>query len=213
MRYTLVKVGLLAGCIGLWGMTLYVYWGKVWIRTLCLAIAIGVGAILIWPGHKVNKSNLRKAYVNALMPYLGTSYLWGGGNRIGIDCSGLVQRGLIDAECKQAITTHNPALLREGLALWWHSCSARALGEGYRNETRLLLEANSLNTANYTQIEPGDIAVMSDGVHTLAYVGRQTWIEADPKPMHVVLAKAPGNTDTYFNEPVHIMRWRVIDKE
>jgi len=123
----------------------------------------------------------------------------------------LVQRGLIDADFEQGLATGNPGLFRRGLSLWWHNRSAKALGEGYRRETHLLFEAASLNAADYSAILPGDIAVLSDGVHTLAYVGNQTWIEADPAPMRVVLEKAPREKDAYFNSPVRIMRWSQFD--
>jgi hypothetical protein len=52
---------------------------------------------------------------------------------------------------------------------------------------------------------------MADGIHTLAYLGNSTWIEADPGPMHVILARAPGNPDPYFNKRVRVMRWRAFD--
>ena len=118
---------------------------------------------------------------------------------------------LIDADIRQGLTTNNPGLIRLGLSLWWHNRSAKSLGNGYRDETHLLFEAPRLNVVDYTVILPGDIAVMSDGVHTLAYVGNQTWIEADPTPMRVVLVKAPRKQDMYFNMPVRLMRWSQLE--
>lgn len=210
LRYTILKVGLIGGIFGLWLYALLLFPNRKWLRVLCLIGALLVLAPFLLPGHPANPVSLRKAYVAALLPYRGTLYVWGGGNRIGIDCSGLVQRGLIDADFQQSIQTSNPALLRQGLSLWWHNRSARALGDGYRNETHLLFEAPSLNTMDYSTILPGDIAVLSDGIHTLAYVGNQTWIEADPAPMRVILAKAPRQ-DMYFNMPVRLMRWSQLE--
>lgn len=207
-RYTLLKLLLLLGLLGLWGGSLYLFWDRKWVRAVCLSLLLLVGIALFLPGRPPDPTVIRREYVRSLRVYRGTLYVWGGGNRLGIDCSGLVQRGLIDADFKESIATGNPRLLRRGLSLWWHSRSARALGEGYRDETRLLFEADSLNDMDYTAILPGDIAVLSDGVHTLAYLGDRTWIEADPEPMRVVERRAPGNTDLYFNMPVRLMRWR-----
>ena len=211
MRFTLLKVGLLVGSVGLWAMSLYLYGRFCWARVVCGLVAVAVCVILLLPARTVDQDGLRRAYVRSLLSYEGTYYVWGGGNRLGIDCSGLVQRGLIDAQLWQGLKTQNGALVRGGIDLWWHNRSARALGEGYRNETRLLREVTSLNGSDDDGLLPGDIAVLSDGVHVLAYVGDKTWIEADPAPMHVVLARAPGNRDIYFNSPVRLMRWRVLE--
>ena len=59
--------------------------------------------------------------------------------RAGIDCSGLVTRGLIDADLSVGLRTANPRLLRHGLSLWWHPCTAQDLGDGYGGRTRFLL--------------------------------------------------------------------------
>jgi hypothetical protein len=213
LRYTILKVGLIGGLLGLWLCAWVFFRQRKWVRVVCVIAALFIAGVLLIPGRPANPITLRKAYVVALLPYRGTLYIWSGGNRIGIDCSGLVQRGLIDADFQQGFLTGNPGLIRQGLSLWWHNRSARALGEGYRNETHLLFEAPSLNTMDYSSILPGDIAVLSDGIHTLAYVGNQTWIEADPKPMRVVLEKAPHDQDMYFSSPVRIMRWVQLETE
>ena len=80
---------------------------------------------------------------------------------------------------KQGLTTLNPEVIREGFALWWNDCSAKELKDDYQGRTRLLLIAPGLNQINDSAIQPGDIAVTSSGVHVLAYVGNQTWIEAE----------------------------------
>ena len=214
MRYTCLKVGLLAGGVGLWCLTVHLYWGRLWVRAVCILIAGAacvVLAFLALPGRPYDARALRRKYVRSLLSYRGTLYVWGGGNRLGVDCSGLVQSGLTNAYLERALATRNPGLARAGLSLWWHSRSARALGEGYRGETRLVREVPSLNGADYSLMEPGDLAVLSDGVHVLAYVCSDTWIEADPGPMRVVLARAPRERDYYFNAPVRLMRWRALD--
>jgi hypothetical protein len=213
LRYTILKVGLISGIFGLWLCALLLFQERKWVRVVCTAAALVVVLLLLVPGRPTNPVALRRAYVAALLPYRGTFYVWGGGNRIGIDCSGLVQRCLIDADFRQGIVTNNPGLIRQGFSLWWHNRSARALGEGYRGETRLLFEAPSLNQTDYSAILPGDIAVLSDGIHTLAYVGNETWIEADHAPMRVVLEKAPRTQNMYFSSPVRIMRWSQLESK
>ena len=100
---------------------------------------------------------------------------------MGIDCSGLVRSGLIKANYEQGILTFNPRLIREGFSLWWHDCSAKALGEEYRGRTWLLVSARSINEIDYATIMPGDIAVTEDGIHVLAFLRAKLWIEADPR--------------------------------
>jgi len=214
MRCTALKVGLFVAGVSVWGLTWHLFGRRPIVRTGCIAAAAIAGALfafVLLPGHSYNKSELRSEYVRSLQAYLGTPYVWGGGNHLGIDCSGLVERALVDAYLKRALLTANPALAREAISLWWHNRSARALGEGYRDDTRLLREERELNTADYSQMEPGDLAVLSDGIHVLAYVGSQTWIEADPLSMRTIVAKAPRNTDAYFSMRVRLVRWRTLE--
>jgi hypothetical protein len=214
MRYTLLKVGLLGGGFAVWYLALALFGNRRWVRAVCGIVAAFTVAVLVFlmlPGGSYDPNALRREYVRCLLSYRGTLYVWGGGSRLGIDCSGLVERGLIDADIEQAAATLNPRLARAGLSLWWHNRSARALGEGYRGDTTPLREEPSLDKANYSVIEPGDLAVLSDGVHVLAYVGSRTWIEADPAAMRVVLARSPRDKDYYFNSPIRLMRWRMLN--
>jgi hypothetical protein len=214
MRYTALKVGLVASSIGVLGLTLHLFWARPLVRAAGVAVAfvaVAFSVFLLLPGRPYDKSALRTEYVRSLLAYQGTPYVWGGGNRLGIDCSGLVERALVDAYLKRAAITVNPALAREAVSLWWHNRSAKALGEGYRDDTRLLREVRDLNTADYNQIEPGDLAVLSDGVHVLAYIGSRTWIEADPISMRTITAAVPRTTDIYFSMRVRLMKWRTLE--
>jgi hypothetical protein len=108
------------------------------------------------------------------------------------------------------VRTLNPSLVRGSLDLWWHDASAKAMMEEYRGNTRVLFAAKSLNTLDYTKLSPGDFAVTSSGVHTLAYVGNRTWIEADPGPMRVIQVRVPTK-NAWFSMPVKIVRWQVLE--
>src|SRR5262249_44726308 len=147
---------------------LLLFWRKKIVRAVCLALGLLAGALCFLPGRAADPASLRAGYVASLQGYEGTLYVWGGETHLGIDCSGLVRCGLIEANLKRGIFTANPALIRQSFALWWHDCSARELGEGYRGKTRLILETPSLNALDHSRILPGDIAVTDSGVHTLA---------------------------------------------
>jgi hypothetical protein len=153
LRFATLRVGLILSGVGVWGLALYLF-RRWWARAVCAVVAVGAAAALAPPGRTYDPILLRRECVRSLLSYRGTNYVWGGGNRLGIDCSGLGQRGRIDAYRHRAFETINPALDRAGLSLWWHTRSARALGAGYRGETRLLFGAWSLNAADYNASNP-----------------------------------------------------------
>ncbi len=73
-------------------------WRNHLLRWLLLLVYGAVALFLIWPSHReVDRTALRADYCAALRSYLGTRYGWGGQGRLGIDCSGLVQKGMMDA--------------------------------------------------------------------------------------------------------------------
>lgn len=208
-----LRLGLVLGIFLIWTGALLLFWNKKPIRGLCLLIAFIFMLGCLWPKRADNLQALRQEYVLSLLAYKGAPYVWGGENKWGIDCSGLMRCALIDSEVKQGITTLNPALLREGFSLWWNDCSALELKDGFQNRTRLLFIAHSLNQINYSKIEPGDIAVTSSGVHVLAYIGHKSWIEADPNEIagHQVIEVQVPARSAWFNMPVHVMRWRQLE--
>ena len=133
--------------------------------------------------------------------YINAPYLWGGRTPFGIDCSGLVRRGLIDASFKEGVTTANPGLIRRSFLMRWFDCSARALQEEYREQTHRLFPVRSIQQLDHATLEPGDFAVTADGVHTLAYLGDKTWIEADPGVGRVIKVRAQAENAWIFNVP------------
>ncbi|OLE53343.1 MAG: hypothetical protein AUG51_13715 [Acidobacteria bacterium 13_1_20CM_3_53_8] len=206
----ILRFGSLICVLALWCGALFLFWNKKLLRFILLLIVLIVATLFFLPGRASNAAAMRQAYVNSLMQYEGTRYVWGGENRFGIDCSGLVRRGLVNADFKQGILTANPGLIREASSLWWHDESASMLLAGYRKRTRDLLAVGSINELDHSLLLPGDIAVTADGLHTLAYIGDQTWIEADPGPMRVIKVRAPSD-NIWFKVPVHIMRWQQFE--
>jgi len=165
------------------------------------------------PGRDFDRKQLRETYLHALRSYEGTKYIWGGENWVGIDCSGLLRAGLMKASFQSGLQTLNPRLIRFSLSLWWHDASAAALGQEYRQLTKRLIGPTNLNELDYRQLGPGDMAVTVSGIHIMAYLGDQQWIEADPDLGKVVIVRVPEKVNPWFQETFAILRWRVLDVE
>ncbi len=172
-----------------------------------LALGLALATFALLPGRPLPPGVLRAEYVAQLAPYEGVRYRWGGENRFGIDCSGLVRRALVRAHLKLAFTQPNPSSLRTALDLWWHDCSARALRDSYRGFTIPLLQSPSILSLDPAILMPGDLAVTSDGIHVLAYLGDRRWIEADPSAGRVLVVSTPTD-NPWFGVPVTILSWK-----
>ena len=213
LRLGMLRLTVALCLLGLWGGALFLGYARKPVRVLCFALAALPFALLL-PGRPANPAALRRAYTDALQRYAGVPYVWGGANSAGIDCSGLVTRGMMDAELSQGLKTANLRLLRAGLSLWWRPGTAHALGEGYGGNMRLIQTTPSLNGLDYAQIRPGDIAVTVGGAHTMAYLGSRTWIEADPNKVwgdKVITVQTPSRI-AWFGMPMRLMRWRQFEE-
>lgn len=210
IRYTSLRMALVGGVFGLWAGALFLFWDRLLARFLCLLVAAAASVLLLLPTRSVDTDALRTEYVRALQSYQGTSYVWGGETKLGIDCSGLVRAGMIDAEAKEALRAQNFVLLRKAASLWWNDFSAAAISDGFQGRTQRVGEFTSLNETDYSRLKPGDLAVTGGKQHVLAYVGDKTWIQADPRVMKVVSVKAPSK-DGWFEKQVQVMRWRILE--
>ncbi len=55
------------------------------------------------------------------------------------------------------------------------------------------------------------MAVTGDS-HVMIYYGHEQWIEASPGDRKVVVNEAPANSRrSYFNVPVKLVRWRILE--
>lgn len=183
---------------------------KPWCKALLISALIFMPLLLflMLPGRPADPLRLREAYLKSLASYEGVRYIWGGENLFGIDCSGLVRQGLINANLKEGLRSLNPALLREAFLLFWNDRTARALGEGADGLLFKTGEAKSINELDHSTLCPGDIAVSQNGAHVMAYLGESTWIEADPGPGKVIKVTIPEEKNPWFCTPVRLFRWR-----
>lgn len=207
----LLRLTNLASGVVFFAGSLWFWWGKKQVRYPILAVGGILLALVLLPSRDVSVVSLQQRYTQALDRYQGTLYVWGGENRRGIDCSGLVRQGMVDATFSEGLATLNGKLIRQSLALRWFDCSAEALKDEYRGFAKKLGETKALHQHDHADLQPGDFAITSDGVHALAYLGNETWIEADPGTHKVILAKK-GDANPWLARPVALMRWSMLAK-
>lgn len=207
----LTRLGVLSLFLVCWCSLLALTWSRRGMRIVLLSLTIFAAGLLLMPARAFPAvESLRTDYVTGLRRYQGVRYIWGGESPKGIDCSGLIRRGLIDSLFWRGVRGGNPGLVRDALSLWWNDCTANDLRENRTGLTVRLLETPSLNELDHTRILPGDLAVTRGGVHILAYLGGQEWIEADPLLGRVVSMAVPAKDNPWFDAPVELVRWSVL---
>jgi hypothetical protein len=207
----LTRAGGLALFVAGWCGLVALTWRRPRVRIALLGLTIIAAGFLLLPARSLSPADsLRTDYVAGLRRYHGVKYVWGGESLKGIDCSGLIRRGLIDALFCRGLRSGNPGLVRAALALWWHDCTANDLREGHGGLTAHLLETPSLNELDHSRVLPGDLAVTRDGIHILAYLGGKEWIEADPFIGRVVSVAVPATANPWFDSPMEVVRWTVL---
>jgi hypothetical protein len=203
----ILRLGIILGFILLLSSGIYLFWRTIYLTILFLLITIVIFMITLIPGHKENPKQLQNEYVYSLLEYENVRYIWGGENKIGIDCSGLVREGFINANLKVGVQTLNPKLIRRAFFIWWYDCSADALGNSYRQMTTLVSKAQSMDELDYNSIMPGDIIVAEKGFHTFAYLGNNTWIEADPDKGKTITVSSEKKAKEWKGIPIKVVRW------
>jgi hypothetical protein len=207
----MTKVAGLALASGVWIGAIALFWRHASLRMAFLGLTAAAAALLLLPGRALPATEtLRADYVSGLQRYEGSRYVWGGENVLGIDCSGLVRRGFIDALLTRGVRTFHPGLTRQAFSLWWNDCTAATLGKGEAPLTQAIVEAASINTLDHTSLLAGDLAVTKDGLHILGYLGDSTWLEADPIVNRVIRVRAPSAENVWLKGPVRIVRWRAL---
>ena len=183
------------------------------VRFFQLAITVFCTGFLLLPARTLpDATALRGDYIAGLRHYENVRYVWGGESLTGIDCSGLIRRGLIDSLFMRGLRTFDPGLIRHAISLWWHDCTANDLGEAYGQLTIPLFDTPSINALDHSRLLPGDLAVTSGGEHIMAYIGTNTWIEADPGAGRVIIVAAPSAKNAWFQMPMKIVRWSIFQQ-
>jgi hypothetical protein len=210
---TLTRAGSVVALLVGWGLLTTILWRHRWVRATLLMIPAACAAFLILPSRThEGPQMLRHDFIACLRHYEGVRYFWGDEGFTGIDCSGLVRRGLIDSMFMRGIRTLDAGSVRYAIWLWWNDCSARDLGEGRNDLTVPVLETPSINDLDHSRVTPGDLAVTKGGEHVMAYVGDNVWIEADPLAHRVIIVRAPSRNNAWFHGPMTIVRWRILSQ-
>jgi hypothetical protein len=198
---------------------IFVFWfgliGLSWRRRAVRFSLIGItflsAGFLALPAHHLPDPRLlRRDYVDGLNRYDDVTYYWGGESPKGIDCSGLIRRGLIDSLFCRGIRSLDPGLVRCAISLWWHDTTASELGQQHKELTVHRFDASSVNAVDQRQVLPGDLAVVGNGIHIMAYLGSNVWIEADPDVGRVIRVTTPSPDNHWFQTPTKIVRWTVL---
>ncbi len=205
------RMGALALFLIVWIGLIAFTWRWKGVRFALLGITALVGGFLVLPGRaSPGAAVLRQEYAEGMRRYDGVTYYWGGENWRGIDCSGLIRRGLIDSLFWRGMRTFDAGMVRRSLSLWWNDTTAKTLGEAPAGLTTHVLETESLNALDHSKILPGDMAVTRNGIHILAYLGDKKWIEADPAVGSVITVGVPSKDVSWFNIPMKVVRWDLL---
>jgi len=187
-------------------------WRQRFLRWALSIIYLVVAIFIFLPGRTgYDRFALRLETARSAERYEGARYVWGGENYLGIDCSGLVRRSAIDALFIFGLRTANPLLVRKAAELWWHDLSARELGYGAGGRAQKLIEIKAIAGMDDSKLHPGDFAITPNGVHAMVFLGDHQWAEADPEEGRVIRVNGRSTQNTWFQQPVSIMRWRFLD--
>lgn len=211
---TLIRLVTVTCVVAVWFGLIALLWRRTIARFSLLGFTGIVAAFMLLPGKaNPNCDALRDGYAERLRCYEGVTYVWGGEGPTGIDCSGLIRRGLIDAFIFAGLRNLDPGLVRRAAALWWSDCRASALGQCRDGITTPVSEAPSVNRLDHAAVLPGDLAVTANGVHVMAYLGDHIWIEADPGVGRVVAVPVPAPDNPWFRVPIRVVRWSILDNK
>ncbi|MEP4076944.1 NlpC/P60 family protein [Haloferula sp.] len=207
-----LNLGFLASLLGTWLGSLIIGWKIRPLRFIFVTLPILALGLLLLPGEEIDSSELRKDYVKRMTILEGTRYHWGGEGANGIDCSGLPRRALRNSLLAYGFRHLNGQAFRIYLEHWWHDASAKALSEGYRNYTQSVGTAGTIRQLDHSGLVAGDLAVTTNGLHVIVYLGGDEWIQADPGIGTVAILNGRTDDNPWFTVPVEMHRWRISEQ-
>lgn len=206
----LLNLAFLLCIVGTWATLSFLLWRKKVARLVMVAIPFLAAIPFLLPGNWINPIELRDDYLKRVNQFENTPYVWGGENSHGIDCSGLPRRSLRDALFAYGIRHGNGDAIREAATQWWYDTSAQALSQGYRDATIDLAITSTVRDIDTSQLQPGDLAITTNGIHLIVYAGMGKWIQADPGTGHVVTLDGRTADNTWFDMPISMHRWNLL---
>ena len=207
----LLNLAFLLCIVGTWATLTFLVWRKKIARYVMSAIPVLAAIPFFLPGDWINAIELREDYLKRVNQFENTPYVWGGENSHGIDCSGLPRRALRDALFAYGIRHGNGDAIRDAAAQWWYDTSAQALSQGYRHTTIDLGITGTIRELDTAQIQPGDLAITTNGIHLIVYAGEGKWIQADPGIGHVATLDSRTADNLWFLSPVTMHRWSLLE--
>ncbi len=105
---------------------------------------------------------LPEQYLKALRSRLGMTYA-AAGDPGGISCSALIRQSLLETtvNAETRATVHRL------------QCLSGDLLRGCGGQLSVVQTAENLHALNYSQMRPGDVAILGDGIHALAFLNER----------------------------------------
>lgn len=198
IRTTAVRICILEAYFLSYLIFLFWVWKKSLFRYLSISLLfISILALVLTTKDKAPN---RIYFIEALKAYKDTVYVWGGENKSGIDCSGLIRMSMRDAYIKEN-------LWGNAFLIWFFDVAARDFKNKY---TKILInygQYNSIRKIPDNELIPGSIVVTANGIHTFAYLGDHLWVQASPNDNKVTIKNSEEN-DPYFNDQILIYKFK-----
>ena len=159
---------------------------------------LGLSAIiLIWALSSYQLKPINPShFINHLQSFEDTKYVWGGETSRGIDCSGLIRQAMLRSYLSSG-------RIGSAFQVWFLDCPAKNFAVQYKDLFAAVVDSGTINTLDHSLLNPGAIAVTKNGLHILAYLGNEQWIQASPNDKKVI-SKHHLAEDPWFQEYVEV---------
>ncbi len=160
----------------------------------------------------IDKKLLSTLYVEQLHSFHQSPYVWGGESGLGVDCSGLPRKSMINALLLYALYRLNGGALFKAIDYWWHDASAYEMSLSYKERMVVFDDIFTVNKSSHVAVQPGDLAVTKNGTHVMVYLNAQQVIQAEPGAGQVIIDEIPSR-NAWLNQSVKLVRWSVLNDD